>query len=66
MTILESIYAFYRVVCAICDSYFELSATNYTKFEAARMLTELGWTVANDVVMCPTCTKEIAPDDDAK
>ena len=66
MTILEaiSIYlyptsTFYRVTCDICDSYFELSLTNYTKLEVAHILIELGWQVVDDNVLCPTCNKEL-------
>ncbi len=55
MTILEAIYTSHRVYCGICKSYFELSAQNYTKFEAARMFIELGWQIVNGVVLCPDC-----------
>jgi len=55
MTILEALHSFYRIQCGICKSYFELSARNYTRFEAARILIELSWTVVNDTVLCPDC-----------
>lgn len=58
MTILESIYTYHRIVCGICRSYFDLSAANYTKFEAIRILIELKWAVVNDTTLCPTCNAD--------
>ncbi len=58
MTILEAIHTYHRVVCGICHAYFDLSAKNYTRFEAARILNDLGWQVVNDTVLCPTCAKD--------
>ena len=58
MTILEAIYSFYRIHCEICKSYFELSAKNYTRFEAARILVEVGWQVINNTVLCPSCVAD--------
>ena len=55
MTILESIQTYHRVTCEICKSYFDLSAANYTKFEAARFYYQLGWAVVNDTTLCPDC-----------
>ncbi len=55
MTILEAIYSYHRIVCGICHTYFDLSAANYTRFEAARMLDALGWKVVRDVILCPDC-----------
>ena len=55
-TILETIYTYHRISCGICHSYFDLSAANYTKFEAARILIELKWTVVNDITLCPECS----------
>ena len=55
MTILEAIYSYHRITCGICSTYFDLSAANYTKFEAARILNDLGWQVVNKTVLCPTC-----------
>lgn len=54
-TILEAIYTSHRVTCEICKSHFDLSAHNYTKFEAARILMDLGWQVVNGTVLCPDC-----------
>lgn len=58
MTILEAIHTYHRIVCGICHAYFDLSAANYTRFEAARILKELGWTVVHDTTLCPGCNKE--------
>ncbi len=58
MTILEAIYTSHRLTCEICRSYFDLSAKNYTRFEAARILNELGWQVVNDTVLCPSCARD--------
>ena len=55
MTILEAIHTYHHIVCGICHAYFDLSATNYTKFEAARILIELKWTVVNSETLCPDC-----------
>ncbi len=55
MTLLESVFSYHRISCEICRSYFDLSAKNYTRFEAARILNDLGWQVVNDTVLCPTC-----------
>ena len=55
MTILEAIYSYHRITCEICKSYFDLSAANYTKFEAARIYDSLGWQVVNKTVLCPEC-----------
>jgi hypothetical protein len=65
MTILEAIFTYYRIICGICGRYFELSAANYLKPEVVQMLNELGWTVIDEQVMCPTCTNELTPNDDA-
>ncbi len=56
MTILEAIHTYHRIVCGICHAYFDLSAHNYTKFEAARIYDSLGWQVVNKTVLCPECT----------
>lgn len=55
MTILEAVYTYHRITCEICKSYFDLSAANYTRFEFARILIELGWQVVNNTVLCPDC-----------
>ena len=55
MTILEAIYSYHRIVCGICHAYFDLSAANYTKFEAARIYDSLGWQVVKETVLCPDC-----------
>ena len=57
-TILESIHTYHRIVCGICHAYFDLSAANYNKFEAARMFDALGWKVVNDAVLCPDCVAD--------
>jgi len=58
MTILEAIKTYHRIACSICQSYFDISAANYTRFEAVRILIELKWTVVNDVVLCPNCNAD--------
>ena len=54
-TILEAIHTYHHIVCGICSAYFNLSAANYTRFEAARILNDLGWQVVNETVLCPDC-----------